>query len=118
MRTVFLSAAALAVILAAGSSAAQDAPTPGVTDVAPGVRVVDGAKVPSHSLDAATLEAAITAKKSLRAVRGLLGGDGITSQGPGGTVLHMYKVHDTVTAKDMVVILFVKGDEIVDHLIT
>ena len=85
--------------------------------MAPGVRVVDGAKVPSISLDAPALDAAITAKKSLRAVRGLLGGNGITSEGPGGTVLHMYKVHDTVTAKDMVVVLFVKGDEIVEHLI-
>ena len=110
-------AAALAALFAAEPCAAQSGPTPGVTDVAPGVRVVDGAKVPSQNLDAAALEAAITAKKSLRAVRGLLGGDGITSDGPAGTVVHMYKVHDTVTAKDMVVVLFVQGDTIVDHLI-
>jgi len=110
-------AAVLAGLLAAGSSTAQSGPTPGVQDVAPGVRVVDGAKVPSTSLDATALEAVITAKKSLRAVRGLLGGDGITSAGPDRTVLHMYKVHDTVTAKDMVVVLFVRGDVIVDHLI-
>jgi len=117
MRTLLACAAVLAAPFSAEPAAAQDAPTPGVTDVVPGVRVVDGAKVPSHSLDASALEATITAKKSLRAVRGQLGGDGITSVGPSGTTLHMYKVQDTVTGKEMVVVLFVKGDEIVEHLI-
>jgi hypothetical protein len=117
MRTLLMWAALGAALSVAEPSAAQDGPAPGVTDVAPGVRVVDGAKVPSTSLDAAALDAAITAKKSLRAVRGLLGGNGITSEGPSGTMLRMYKVRDTVTGKGMVVVLFVKGDEIVEHLI-
>jgi hypothetical protein len=111
-------AAGFAGVIAAQSSAAQTNPTPGVETVAPGVQVVDGAKVPSLSLDAAALEATIKEKKSLRAVRKQLGGDGVTSIGPENTTVHMYKVHDTVTSQDLVVILFVKGDAIVDHLVT
>ena len=110
-------AAFVAGLLAAGSAAARGDPTPGVVDVAPGVRAIDGAKVPSVALDASALEAAITDRKSLRAVKKQLGGDGITSIGPANTTLHMYKAHDTVTGKDLVVVLFVKGDEIVDHMI-
>jgi len=109
-----LAAAALVTALAA-SAAAQ---TPGVTEVAPGVREIDGAKVPSVSAETAALEAMINDKKSLRAVRKMLGGDGITSPGPQGTTVHMYKMHDKTTGKDQVVVLFVKGDAIVDHLIS
>ncbi len=81
------------------------------------MRVIHGDQVPSISVDSAALEALITDKKSLRAVSKQLGGGGITSIGPSGTTLHMYKAHDTVTGKDLVVILFVRGDAIVDHLI-
>lgn len=94
------------------------AQTPGVTELAPGVQQIDGAKVPSLGIDTTALEAVIKEKRSFRAVRKLLQGDGITSVGPGNTTVHMYKVHDTVSGKDQVLILFVKGDEIVDHLLT
>ena len=117
MRKVLACAVALAVLAVSQSSAAQTERIPGVEDIAPGVRTIDGSKVPSLSLDASALEAAIKEKSSLRAMRKLLGGDGIASIGPANTVTHMYKVHDTVTGKDLVVILFVKGDTIVDHLI-
>jgi hypothetical protein len=97
------------------TSAAAD--SPGVTDVAPGVREIDGSKVPSVTIDSTALEATIKEKKSLRSVSGMLGGDGITNVGPGGSIVHIYKAHDTVANKDVVVILFVKDGEIVDHLI-
>jgi hypothetical protein len=97
--------------------AAQDSPTPGVTNVAPGVREIDGSKVPSVGIDVGALEAIIKEKKSLSAVRDVLQGDGVTSIGPAGTTVHIYKAHDTVSAKNLVLILFVKGDVIVDHLV-
>lgn len=107
-------AAVLSGLLVTHSAAAP--PTPGVEDIAPGVRVVDGAKVPRLSLDATALRAAIQEKKSFRAVKKLLGGDGVTAPGGGGSTVHMYKLHDTATDKDMVAILFVQGDRIVDQL--
>jgi len=109
-------AAALAGLVAAGPAEAWADP-PGVTTVAPGVQVIDGAKVPRQSVDASALEALIKDKKSLRAVKKFLKADAVTSVGPGGSTVHMYKIHDTATDKDLIAILFVKGDEIVDHLV-
>jgi hypothetical protein len=105
--------AGIVAILIVPASAEE---TPGVTQIAPGVQQVDGAKVPSQTVDMAALEALIKDKKSLRAVKGVLHGDGVTSVGPAGTTAHMYKVHDTASGKDLVLILFVDGDKIVDHL--
>ena len=62
-------------------------------------------------------QAAIKDKHSFRAGKPLLGGNGIPSIGPGGTTVHIYKTHDTVTAKNLVVVLFVKDDTIVDYAI-
>lgn len=111
---------ALAIGGLAGPSVchAQDRPTPGVTEVASGVREIDGAKVPSLRFDAASLEATLKEKKSFGEVKKLLGGAGIASVGPAGTTTHMYKVLDTATGKQMVLILFVRGNQIVDHLLT
>jgi hypothetical protein len=117
MERHLICAAALASLLAMEAGAARAQPVPGVQDIAPGVRVVDGAKVPRLSLDATALQTAIKEKPSFRAVKKLLGGDGVTSPGGGGSTVHMYKLHDTVTGKDMVAILFVQGDRIVDHLL-
>ena len=97
---------------------AQTSVSPGVREIAPGVREIDGSKVPSLHLDATALEATIREKKSFSAAKKLLGGNGISNVGPGNSIVHMYKVYDTKTGKDLVVILFVKGDAIVDHLIT
>ena len=97
-------------------SMAQTDPTPGVKIVAPGVREINGAEVPSIGIDTAALEATIKEKHSFAAAEALLGGEGIDSVGPGGTTTYMYKVHDTVTAHKFVVILFVKDASIVDYL--
>ncbi|MEO8115199.1 MAG: hypothetical protein ABI655_12505 [Phenylobacterium sp.] len=82
------------------------------------MRSIDGAKVPALRFEGASLEATLKEKKSFRDVKKLLGGAGIASVGPAGTTTHMYKVLDTATGKQMVLILFVRGDEIVDHLLT
>jgi hypothetical protein len=98
-------------------SSAEDKPTPGVVDVAPGVREVDGSKVPSQGIDVGALKAMLDAKKPYADVRDFLGGDGIATVGPAGSTVHLYKVHDTVTAANEIVILFVKDDAVVDHLV-
>ena len=111
-------AIAVAGFTCAQPCSAQTSETPGVTEVAPGVRKIDGSKVPSLRLDATGLEATIKERKSFSAAKKLLGGDGISNVGPGGSTVHMYKVHDTISGKNVVVVLFVKGDAIVDYLIT
>lgn len=97
---------------------AQRDESPGVREVAPGVRQIDGSKVSAINVDTAALAAALKADKSFAEARKLLGGSGIVSAGPSNTVTHMYKVRDTASGKDMVVILFVKGKTVVDHLIS
>src|ERR1700742_1647814 len=102
-------AAGLAITTA---SLAQTDP-PGVTTGAP---EIDGAKVESVGIDTAALEANIKDKHSFAAAKKLLGGNGIDSVGPGGTTTYMYKAHDTATSRKFLVILFVKGDAIVDYM--
>jgi hypothetical protein len=109
------------VTLAAGLavttiSMAQTDPTPGVKNIAPGVREINGAEVPSVGIDTGALEATIKETHSFAAAKALLGGEGIDSVGPGGTTTYMYKAHDTVTAHKFVIILFVKDGSIVDYL--
>jgi hypothetical protein len=112
-----LTFAALAAGLAITTvSMAQTDSIPGVTNIAPGVREVNGAEVPSVGVDTAALEANIKEKHSFAAAKALLGGNGIDSVGPGGTTTYIYKAHDTVTAHKFVIILFVKDESIVDYL--
>lgn len=111
----------LPVIAVAGfvqPCAAQTNGMPGVTEIAPGVQQIDGGKVPSINLDAPALEAYLKEKKSFSAAKKLLGGSGIKSVGPAKSTVHMYKVHDVISGKDLVVVLFVKGDAILDYLIS
>lgn len=108
---------ALGVCILAQPGYAQESLPAGVEQVGPGVLRVDGSKVPSISLDTAAFEAAIKEDKSFSAAKRLLGGNGIPSVGPGGSTVHMYKVHDQALAKDLVLILFVNGNSILDYLI-
>ena len=107
----------MAGLIMSETCAAQDAPTPGVENVAPGVRVIHGDEVPSVGIDAAALEAMIKEKHSFRDAKEMLGGGGIASVGPGGTTVHIYKAHDTATGRKLVVLLFVKDDTVVNDLI-
>ncbi|OXE37479.1 MAG: hypothetical protein CGW95_01355 [Phenylobacterium zucineum] len=91
-------AIALVSLAAPTVSQAQDGNTPGVTEIAPGVREIDGTKVPSLRFEAESLEVTLKEEKSFRKIKKLLGGEGIASVGPGGTTTHMYKVLDTTTA--------------------
>jgi hypothetical protein len=108
----------LIIALVAQVGVAQDGNIPGVKDVAPGVRTIDGSKVPTTHLSAAALKAAIERDPSFQEVRKLFNVDGIASPGPAGTTTYMYKMHDPDTKDDLVVILFVKGKKIVDFLIS
>jgi hypothetical protein len=118
MSRILLFVAAFAALGLTQSATAQTEWSPGVTEVAPGVREIDGKKLPSQGVDMSAVETLIKEEKSLRAVRDLLGGDGITSIGPADTTVHIYKVQDTATGKPLIVLLFVKDDdEIVDHLV-
>lgn len=92
-------------------------PIPGVEQVAPGVQRIDGSKVQVLNLDVTALEAALTANPSFAAARKLLGRNGIPSVGPGGSTVYMCKVRDTVSNANKIVILFVKGDVILQHSI-
>ena len=114
MRGSLISAAAIAGLIATGATAQN---TPGVENVAPGVRVIHGDEVPSQGVDRAALEAAFNDKKSYSDMRDLLGGDGIATVGPGGSTVHIYKAHDTATAAKLVVIVFVKDGAVVNHII-
>lgn len=97
---------------------AQADSIPGVTDVAPGVRQIDGQQVPATSISVEALKVAIEKDRSFSAVKRLMTVKGIASPGPAGTTTHMYKIRDPETKADAVAILFVKGDRIVDYLIT
>jgi hypothetical protein len=116
MRKAALAATSLIALVCSVSSAAQE--TPGVTQIAPGVRRIDGSQVPSVEIDRPALEAALIRGGAFRDVRRMLGGSGIESPGPAGTVTHMYKVRDRATAEELVLIVFVKGRTIVDSLLT
>lgn len=116
-----LKAATIAILIVFGARSvcwAQEAATPGVSEPMPGVQVVDGAAVPALRFDAATLDAILKKEKSFPAAEKLLGGGGIVSPGPSGTTTHMYKILDTASGNQMVLILFVKGSKIVDYLLT
>lgn len=117
MLRAFAYMVAIACLVGPSVCQTQDTPTSGVVEVSPGVREIDGAKVPALRFDAASLEATLKEKKSFRDVKKLLGGAGIASVGPADTTTHMYKLLDTATHKQMVLILFVRGDEIVKHLL-
>ena len=104
------------VFLLPAAAAAQNVEGPGVTQIAPGVARIDGNSVPSQPIDAGELEAAIKATPSLRAIKRRLG-EGISYPGPEGSTTYMYKIHDTASDADRVVILFTKRDAIVDYLI-
>lgn len=103
----------VAVAMAAVSASAQEA-TPGVSNPAPGVQVIDGAKVPSIKVDVAALQASIATDNKFAAARKQLGGDGIVNVGPGGSIVHMYKVEDMATNSNKVLLLFVKGGKILN----
>ena len=108
----------LAVALFAQPIEAQSTDVPGVTEVAPGVRQIDGNKVPSTNISFSVLKAAIENDRSFSAIKKLFTVNGIASPGPSGTTTYMYKVHDPEIDKDGVAILFVKGGRILDYLIT
>ena len=95
---------------------AQTDPTPGVKTIAPGVREVNGAEVPTISIDTVALEANIKEKHSFAAAKALLGGGGIDAVGPGGTTTYMYKAQDAATLHRFLIILFVKDDSIVHYM--
>jgi hypothetical protein len=97
--------------------AEQDA-VPAVTEVAPGVRQIDGKQVPATEISAAALKAAIEKDRSFSVIKKLMTVNGIASPGPAGTTTHMYKIRDPETKQDAVAILFVKGGKILDFLIT
>ena len=97
---------------------AQEQSVPGVTEVAPGVRHIDGAKVPSTQIGFSALKAAIESDRSFSKIKKLFTVPGIASPGPSGTTTYMYKVHDPETGQDGVAILFVKSGQIVNYLVT
>ena len=113
-------AAVVSMFLVAAASQpvfAQSSGTPGVTEAAPGVQRIDGAKVPSTRLSVSALKAAIEGDRSYSKIKRLFTVAGIASPGPAGTTTYMFKVHDTDTEKDVVAILFVKGGSILNYLI-
>ena len=96
----------------------QEQGVPGVTEVAPGVRQIDGAKVPSTQIGFSALKAAIENDRSYSKIKTLFTVPGIASPGPSGTTTYMYKIHDPETGQDGVAILFVKGGKIINYLVT
>ena len=97
---------------------AQPSSVPGVTEVAPGVRRIDGNQVPSTQISFAALKAAVEKDRSFSNIKRLFTVKGIDSPGPSGTTTYMYKVHDPDTDQDGVAILFVKDGKILNYMIT
>lgn len=92
---------------------------PAVQEVAPGVTIVDGARVRVNEVDLASLEETINRTASLAAVQGMIGVAEVISPGPGGTEVHMYRLTDTATNAPKLLLVFVQGRRrIVDHLIS
>jgi hypothetical protein len=115
MKSVICLLAATSALAIPAAAYAQQA---GVTEVAPGVREIDGAKVAALSISGTSVKAAVAADPKFSAIKKQLGGDGIASPGPSGTITHMYKLRDTDDGKDKVLILFVKGGKVLDLLLT
>ncbi|AOL23014.1 hypothetical protein Ga0102493_111995 [Erythrobacter litoralis] len=109
---------ASALLFSNNPLAAQAVSEPGVTEPVPGVRVIDGSKVSQRPVSSSALLTAIAADPGFKGIAKLLGGKGIESPGPQGTVTHMYKIRETDSDTDKVVVLFVKGGKVVEHLIT
>jgi hypothetical protein len=118
MRKVGTSLLILAVAAISRPIEAQPSNTPGVTEVAPGVRQIDGSQVPSTQIGFSALKAAIESDRSFSKIKHLFTVAGIDSPGPSGTTTYMYKVHDPETGKDGVAILFVKDGKILNYMIT
>lgn len=118
MRSSSLLAAGIVLFLATTPGIAQPSETPGVTEIAPGVREIDGSKVPSTQISVAALKSAIAQDQSFKTISKLFKVKGIQNPGPAGTTTHMYKITDTDTGEEKVVILFVKSKKIVDYLVT
>ena len=110
--------AALLATFAIHPAEAQPDRTPGMTEVAPGVRQIDGAKVPSTQISFAALKSAIEKDRSFKAVKKLFSVPGIDSPGPSGTTTYMYKVHDPDANADGVAILFVMDGRVVHFMIS
>jgi hypothetical protein len=64
------------------ASVAQSPRVPGVTEVAPGVCMIDGTNVEVLALSGTELKAAIKQDPSFSRVKKLLGSEGITNPGP------------------------------------
>ncbi len=112
---VFLFVAAAAIAQPIG---AQSSDVPGVTESAPGVRSIDGSKVPSTQISFSALKAAIEQDRSFSKIKHLFTVSGIDTPGPSGTTTYMYKIRDPETGQDGVGILFVKSGKILNYMIT
>lgn len=113
-----LSLAALLGLVTSQGLLAQQEETPGVTEVAPGVTEIDGAKVPSTDVTSARIEAAIAEDNRFKSVQKLFKVTGIKNPGPAGSTTHIYKIKDPDTKENLVVVLFVRDGLVLDYLVT
>jgi hypothetical protein len=97
---------------------AQQEETPGVTEVAPGVTEIDGAKVRSTDVASARIAVAITQDNRFRSVENLFKVKGNKNPGPAGSITHIYKIKDPDTKDNMVVVLFVRDGLVLDYVVT
>ena len=110
--------AALLGLVSSPCLLAQQQGTPGVTEVAPGVTEIDGAKVASTDVAGARIAAAIAQDNRFKSVEKLFDVKGIKNPGPAGSTTHIYKIKDPDTKENLVVVLFVLDGLVVDHLVT
>ncbi len=83
MKKAFLSAGLAGLLSIPATGLAQPA---GVTEVAPGVRVIDGSKVAVLSLSGAVIRQAVADNPKFSAIEKMLGSEGITNPGPQGKI--------------------------------
>ena len=97
---------------------AQSSPPDGVTEVAPGVRHVDGSKVKALEVSVRAIAEQIASDNRYSTMKKFLKSGGIDAPGPSGTTTYMYKIHDIDTGTDKVLILFVDKGRIVEHMVS
>ena len=108
----------VAALVPAASLRAQSASSDGVTEIAPGVRQIDGSKVKALEVSVLAIAKQIETDNRYSEMKKFLKSGGIDAPGPSGTTTYMYKIHDTDTATDKVLILFVAKGRIVEHMVS
>lgn len=90
-----------------------------VTQIAPGVQMIDGSKADNQQVDLPALEALLAKRGSFSDVKRMIGGSATVYPAGPATMVHMYTMQDVATQRKVLVLVFVGGgNKVVDSLVT